>query len=170
MFKRSGTAKPSSAASRPAMNGSSPSSGAAPLGQTRLDYLTNPLRAFEIFRWKRGEWFETITGDPDLYPNAVLLARAEELGAKIAGLKRTLSRPPVGMTGEAWEREAERLARLEGQQAAIADVLGMREARARGLEPPTRTRWLALGAKAKASEAASPSMASPDPLDPFEGE
>jgi hypothetical protein len=169
MFKRSGTVKPNSAASRPTTEtaASSRSSGAVPLGQTRLDWTMDPLRAFNTFRAKRGEWFETITGDPNLYPNAVLLARAEELGAKIAALKRTLNRPPVGMTGEAWEREAERLARLEGQQAAIADVLGMREARARGLELPTRTRWLALGKKAKASAPLSPAT---DPNDPFGSE
>lgn len=177
-FRRSTRAKPNSAPSLPGTatlpngNGSSSSSGSAPLGQTRLDWIADPMRAFLPFRLKRVEWFVTITSDPETYTSPVLLARAEELGAKIAGLKETLTYPPAGMDGGAWEREAARLARLEGQMQAIRDVLESREAIARATTPRERQRRLNLSRGETGSTApASPgSGAASSETDPFADE
>lgn len=141
-----------------------------PLGQTRLDWIIDPLRAFNLYRAKRSQWFETISAAPTTYPPPVLKARAEELGAKIARLKEWLGRPPPATTGEAWLGEAERLARLEGQAAAIGDVLEIRAARVRGQAAAERSRWLFQGKRAREAASEAASACTPNPEDPFSGE
>lgn len=102
----------------PAPN-SAPVSPVSSLCQARLDAI---VTVSPIYYQKYLEWTRMISDAPQNYTPAVLKARAEELGPRIALLKRELMAPDLEMTAPAWKVEHERLLRLQAQMRAVEEA------------------------------------------------
>lgn len=148
-----------------------PTSAGNTVTEMRLNRACHYPRPSLIFSRAMLRWYARISSSSTMYPSEELLERQLQLGSEIAVLKRAVFWPAPETEPSSWLETADRLEKLEGQQAAIAMVLDGREKQERALEQVMPSRTFPLAPPTSAPSSSPPtSTAAGVERDPFETE